>query len=196
MTELSGASHITPAGGRKVAACGMLVPNTSAKLIDVDGKSVGVYEHGELLIKGPQVMMGYLNNPEANEGIFAADGFMRTGDIAVMDEEGYFYIVDRLKELIKCKGFQVPPAQVEAALQAHEDVADAAVIGVEHERHGEVPKAFVVFKPGKTATEAALAEHCAKSLAEYKIPQIWEFLEAIPKSASGKILRRELRKRQ
>ena len=157
------------------------------------GDDLGIDEDGELWIRGPQRMKGYLNNPEATAITIDEDGWLHTGDIGHVDSDGHFYIVDRLKELIKYKGFQVPPAELEALLLTHPGIADAAVIGVPDEEAGEVPKAFVVMKPGAEATEDDIKAFVADAVAGYKQLRIVEFIDSIPKSASGKILRRELR---
>lgn len=152
-----------------------------------------VTEEGELWISGPQVMKGYLNNPQATAHTINEEGWLQTGDIARIDEDGHLFIVDRLKELIKVKGFQVPPAELEALLIQHPAVADVAVIGIPDDVSGELPKAFVVLKPGIEASAEALSSYVAEHVATYKQVNHIEFIEAIPKSASGKILRRMLR---
>ena len=141
-------------------------------------------------------MAGYLNNPEATSITIDHDGWLHTGDIGHYDADRHFYIVDRLKELIKYKGFQVPPAELEALLLGHPAVADSAVIPVPDEEAGEIPKAFVVLKPGATATAEELVGHVAEHVAHYKQIRALEFLDEIPKSASGKILRRVLKDRE
>lgn len=194
MTELSPVSHATADGDARSGSSGTLVPNTEARLFDHDkGADADKDGEGELWIRGPQVMKGYLNNAEATAETLDAEGWLHTGDIARVDADGHLYIVDRLKELIKVKGFQVPPAELEALLLQHSAVADAAVIGVPDEESGEVPRAFVVTKPGQEVSEAALKAFVAQHVATYKQLHQVAFVEAIPKSASGKILRRELR---
>ena len=160
------------------------------------GEDLGVGEEGEIWLYGPQVMMGYLNNPEATAETIDADGWLHTGDIGRVDDDGYWYITDRLKELIKYKGFQVPPAELEALLLTHPSVADSAVIPIPDDEAGELPKAFVVLKPGHEATADELKEFVAGHVAHYKQIRQLEFLPEIPKSASGKILRRILRDRE
>jgi 4-coumarate--CoA ligase len=140
-------------------------------------------------------MKGYLNNDDATKATIDPEGWLHTGDIGHVDEDGHYLIVDRLKELIKYKGFQVPPAELEALLVTHPAVADVAVIGVPDEEAGELPKAFVALKPGAEATAAELQEFVAGHVAHYKQVRIVEFVDEIPKSASGKILRRLLRNR-
>ena len=148
-------------------------------------------DRGELWIRGPQVMIGYLNNEEATRATIDEDGWLHTGDVAEMDEDGHYAIVDRLKELIKYKGFQVPPAELEAILINHPGVADCAVIGVPDDEAGELPKAFIVCSDD-SVTDEELMEFVAEKVSPQKKVRIIERIEAIPKSASGKILRREL----
>lgn len=196
MTELSPISHMTVADHVRHGASGQAVPLTECRIVAPDTQEdlpPGV--EGELWIRGPQVMQGYLNNPTATAETLTADGWLRTGDLAIIDEDGFMFIRDRLKELIKVKGFQVAPAEVEAALCTHPGIADAAVIGRPDAEAGEVPVAFVVRAPGSDVDEAALGAHVAGCLASYKRPGAYVFVESVPKSASGKILRRELRAR-
>ena len=157
------------------------------------GEDVGIGEEGEIWIRGPQRMKGYFGRQEETDTLIDADGWLHTGDIGTVDENGWWHIVDRVKELIKYKGYQVAPAELEAVLLASPDVADAAVIGVNDERGDEVPKAFVVQAPGSTATEDDVMAFVAERTAPYKRVRQVEFIDAVPKSASGKILRRELR---
>ena len=197
MTELSPVSHCTPEGQFRPGTSGVTISNTEIRIVDpATGADLGVGQPGELLVRGPQVMKGYLNNPEATAETLDSDGWLHTGDVAVIDDEDHVSIVDRIKELIKYKGFQVPPAELEAVLVTHPAVADAAVIGIADTEAGELPKAFVTLVPGAAApTLADLQSHVAEHLASYKQVRALEVLEAIPKSASGKILRRELRDR-
>lgn len=197
MTETSPATHITPVktAGTKPGSVGVCLPNTECKLVNVDdGTEQGLGERGEIWIRGPQVMKGYLNRPEATAATVDEEGWLHTGDIAYADDEGHFFIVDRLKELIKYKGFQVAPAELEALLLTHPCVADTAVIPSPDEEAGEVPKAFVVLK--REATEEEIMEFVAERVAPYKKLRFIEFVEQIPKSASGKILRRVLKERE
>ena len=195
MTELSPVSHCTPEGQFRPGTSGVTISNTEIRIVDPEsGDDLDVGGRGELLVRGPQVMKGYLNNAEATAETLDADGWLHTGDVAIVDEENHVSIVDRIKELIKYKGFQVPPAELEAVLVTHPSVADAAVIGIPDEEAGELPKAFVTLAPGAAEpTLADLQDHVAGHLATYKQVRVLEVLEAIPKSASGKILRRELR---
>ncbi|MBI2685214.1 MAG: AMP-binding protein [Acidobacteria bacterium] len=182
MTETSCIISIVPPGRTPPAldGVGLPVPGCEVKLVD-----------GELLVRGPQIMKGYLNRPEATAEMVLPDGWMRTGDIAEIDEEGWIRIVDRCKELIKYKGCQVPPAELEALLLSHPGIIDAAVIGVPDEEAGEVPKAFVV-RRGEIST-AELSDFITARVAPFKKIRQWEFVDQIPKSPSGKILRRLLR---
>ncbi|MCW2511483.1 MAG: AMP-dependent synthetase and ligase [Mycobacterium sp.] len=208
MSELSPVSHITPPdGGRSLVgsvaplnSCGWTVPNAVSKIVDsetgaeIDLPASGLSETGELWFKGPNVMAGYLGNEEATRETVDDDGFLHTGDVARVDSTGCVYIVDRLKELIKYKGYQVPPAELEAVLLTHPGIADAAVVGVTDANSGEeIPKAFVVKLSGAELTEAEVMEFVAGHVAPYKKVRQVAFIEAIPKSASGKILRKELR---
>lgn len=179
----------------KIGTIGQLVSNTQAKMVDVEtGACLGPGETGELLIRGPQVMKGYLNNQEATDNTIR-DGWLHTGDIGHYDEEGYFTITERLKELIKYKGFQVAPAELEALLLTNPGIQDVAVIGVEAgEDVGEVPRAFVVTKPDVQLTEDDVTKFVEDNVTNYKrLRGGVKFMDAIPKTASGKILRRELK---
>ncbi|HET9120762.1 MAG TPA: AMP-binding protein [Solirubrobacterales bacterium] len=195
MTELSPVSHksrLARVAETPPGSIGALIPNTEARLVDPEtGEDVAEGEEGEVWIRGPQVMKGYLNNPEADAEIFAGDGWLRTGDIGRVDENGFFYIVDRLKELIKYKGYQVAPAELEAVLVSHPKVKDAGVIGVRMEEGEEIPKACVVCDGDLDSDE--LIAYVSERVAPYKRVREVEFVDEVPKSASGKILRRVLR---
>ena len=194
MTELSPVSHAPLWEDPRPSTVGLLVANCEARVVDPEtGADLGVGEDGELWIRGPNVMKGYLNNPTATAATIDTDGWLHTGDIGHVDDDGYWYIVDRVKELIKVKGFQVPPAELEALLITHPAVADVAVIGIPDDEAGERPKAFVVLKPGVEATETDLQDFVADHVASYKRISGVTFVDAIPKSPSGKILRRLLR---
>ena len=192
LTETSPVTNVIPDDGEpKAGSVGPLVPSTEAKIVDVEtGEEVAGGERGELWYRGPQIMKGYLNNEEATKATIDGDGFLHTGDIGYVDQDGYFYIVDRLKELIKYKGFQVPPAELEALLLTHPKIADAAVIGVPDEEAGELPKAYVVAN-GEVSEEEVM-EFVAGHVAPHKKIRLVEITNEIPKSASGKILRRIL----
>ena len=193
MTETSPVTHSSPADASKakLGSIGPPAPNTECKLVDpASGDELGPNEEGEVCVRGPQVMLGYLNNPEATARTIDADGWLHTGDIGYADDDGHFYIVDRVKELIKYKGFQIAPAELEAVLITHPAVADAAVIPLPDDEAGEVPKAFVVLK-GEASPEV-IKEFVAARVAPYKKIREIEFIDQIPKSLSGKILRRVL----
>lgn len=196
LTETSPAALITsedPAA-IKPGSVGVPVASTEARVVDPDtGRDVAPGADGEIWLRGPQVMRGYLNRPGDTRAVLDDDGWFRTGDIGHADLDGHFFIVDRLKELIKYKGMQVPPAELEAVLLSHPAVADAAVVPLEDAEAGEIPRAFVVLKG--TATAEELMAHVASRVASYKKVRRLEFIDAIPKSASGKILRRVLRDR-
>ncbi len=194
MTETSPATHIALEGCGKPGSVGGLVPSSECRIVDVStGDDVEQGDAGEIWVRGPHIMKGYLNNPQATADTIDADGWLHTGDIGYMDADGDFYIVDRLKELIKYKGFQVPPAELEGLLLSHPAVADAAVIPIPDEEAGEIPKAFIVLKPGAEATAGELRDFIAGQVASFKQIRELEFIEAIPKAVSGKILRRVLR---
>jgi 4-coumarate--CoA ligase len=196
MTELSPVSHCTVEGDFRPGTSGVTVPNTECRFVDPEtGEDRGVGREGELWVRGPQVMKGYLNNDEATRHTIDDDGWLHTGDIAVIDEHQHVSIVDRVKELIKYKGFQVPPAELEALLITHPAVLDVAVVGVGDEEAGELPKAFVVRRPGAELTPEEVQAFVAEHVASYKRIRMVEFVDEIPKSASGKILRRVLRDR-
>jgi acyl-CoA synthetase (AMP-forming)/AMP-acid ligase II len=194
MTELSPVSHLTPPGGFKPGSVGVTAPNTETMIVDpATGEALGVDQDGEVWVRGPQVMKGYLNNPTATEATIDPDGWLHTGDIGRIDSDGHLYIVDRLKELIKYKGFQVPPAELEALLLTHPAVADAAVIGLPDDEAGEIPVGFVTLRAGEEATADEIMAFVAERVSSYKQIRRLTFLDEIPKSASGKILRRVLR---
>ena len=198
LTECSPVTHIVPEilGMTKPDSVGIPICNMEVKVIDTEsGENLTVGQEGEVLVRGPNVMKGYLNLPDATKASITEDGWFRTGDIGYFDEEGCFYITDRLKELIKVKGLQVAPAELEALLQNHPKIADAAVIGIPNERLGEAPKAFVV-KKDPTVTEDEIVNYVAGKVAKHKhLVGGVEFIDAVPKSPSGKILRRMLRQK-
>ncbi|MGW6919457.1 AMP-binding protein [Kitasatospora sp. NPDC054939] len=200
MTELSPVCHVVspqdadPSPG----SVGRMVPSTELRVAALDGSGtdLGPGESGELLVRGPQVMKGYFGRPSETAATVDAEGWLHTGDIGYVDERGYLFVVDRVKELIKYKGYQVAPAELEALLLTHPGVADAAVIGVPDPDGTELPKAFVVPAPGAALTEPEVLAFVAERVAPYKKVRVVEFLDAVPKSAAGKILRRELRARE
>lgn len=194
MTELSPVSHSTPEGDFRPGTSGVTLSNTESRLVDPDtGEDQPVGGRGELWVRGPQVMMGYLNNAKATAETIDADGWLHTGDVAIIDEHGHMTIVDRIKELIKYKGFQVAPAELEALLITHPKIADVAVIGIPDDEAGEIPKAFIAVAPGEEITLEEVQALVSEHLVSYKQIQQMEIIDAIPKSASGKILRKDLR---
>ncbi|WP_431071073.1 AMP-binding protein [Microbacterium phyllosphaerae] len=202
MTETSPVTHAIPYDRADIdrSSVGMLLANTEARLVAEDGSDIeepaqGTSAPGELLIRGPQVMKGYLNRPDATTEMLDSDGWLHTGDVATITHDGIFRIVDRLKELIKYKGYQVAPAVLEAVLLEHPSIADAAVIGALDDDGQEVPKAFVVLQSGAELDADAVMTHVAAHVAPHEKVRQVEFIEAIPKSASGKILRKDLRVR-
>ncbi|MDE0784781.1 MAG: AMP-binding protein, partial [Planktomarina sp.] len=193
MTELSPVSHVTPLSGPRSGSSGLAVPNTQCRIVSPDtGEDIAPGGEGELWIKGPQVMIGYLNNEKETQDTMTNDGWLKTGDVAIIDKDGYMFIIDRLKELIKYKGFQVAPAEIEAVLVAHPNIQDAAVIGKPDDEAGELPVAFVI-TIDPAPSEAQIKKYIAKNLAHYKKIHRVNFVNEIPKSPSGKILRRLLR---
>jgi len=194
LTESSPATHTTPEdpASAKAGSIGWVVPNTECRVVDpVTLADVPPGEDGEIWIRGPQVMRGYLNRMEETRATVDSDGWLHTGDIGHADADGHFFIVDRLKELIKYKGMQIAPAELESVLLSHPAVADAAVVPCPDQEAGEIPRAFVVLKG--TATAGELMAFVASRVASYKKIRRLEFIDAIPKSPSGKILRRLLR---
>eukprot|EP00095_Tigriopus_kingsejongensis_P000194 maker-scaffold41_size498431-snap-gene-1.20 protein:Tk00194 transcript:maker-scaffold41_size498431-snap-gene-1.20-mRNA-1 annotation:"probable 4-coumarate-- ligase 1-like" len=193
MTETSPIATMTSLSDEHNGSCGKLSPNTVAKVVDLNtGEALGPNQRGELCIKGPQIMKGYLDNPEATaENI--QDDWLHSGDIAIYDDQGRFFIVDRLKELIKVKGFQVPPAELEDLIRGFGKIQDVAVIGVPHEKFGEAPRAYVVAKEGETVSEEEISAYVRERMAVYKhLVGGVEILDHVPKSAAGKILRKDL----
>jgi acyl-CoA synthetase (AMP-forming)/AMP-acid ligase II len=197
MTEVSPLSHasVAKSGEHKPGSVGFCLPNTECKIVDyTTGIELNANQEGEICVRGPQVMKGYLNNREATVEMIDDNGWLRTGDIGYCDEQGRLFVVDRLKELIKCNGRQVAPAELEAVLMSHPAIADAAVVGSPDENAGEIPKAFVVSK-GDTSSEDII-QFVAARVAPYKRIRRIEFVEEIPKTPAGKILRRVLKDRE
>src|ERR1700744_1555594 len=208
MSEISPGSHIIPHDGglasmgtvAPLSSCGWTLPNSESKLIDVEAgteipfPSTGLSDPGELCFRGPNVMLGYLGNAAATAQTIDPDGFLHTGDLARVDAQGCVYIVDRVKELIKYKGHQVPPAELEALLLTHPGVADVAVVAAIDSVSGEeIPKAFVVKQCDASLTEGEITDFVARKVAPYKKIRRVEFIDVIPKSPTGKILRKALR---
>ncbi|MGW4434289.1 4-coumarate--CoA ligase family protein [Streptomyces sp. NPDC004596] len=199
MTELSPGTHVVPLDALHQAPAGTvgrLIAGTEMRIVSLDdpGKDLGTGEPGEILIRGPQVMKGYLGRPDATAAMIDPDGWLHTGDVGHVDGDGWLFVVDRVKELIKYKGFQVAPAELEALLLTHPGIADAAVIGARDDDGNEIPHAFVVRQPaaaGLRANEVIL--HVAERVAPYKRVRRVTFVDTVPRAASGKILRRQLR---
>jgi long-chain acyl-CoA synthetase len=195
LTEASPVTHCNPVHGeRRLGTIGLPFPSTEARVIDPDTETaLPPGEVGELEVRGPQVMSGYWERPDETAACLSSDGWLRTGDMAEMSDDGFFTIVDRAKDLVIVGGINVYPREVEEVLLTHPAVADAAVIGVVEVRHGEVPYAFVVLAPEATATEEELLAHCRTNLARYKVPATIEFRTDLPKTMIGKVLRKDLR---
>ncbi|HEY6203345.1 MAG TPA: long-chain fatty acid--CoA ligase [Candidatus Limnocylindria bacterium] len=194
LTEAAPVTHTTPRKGqRKLGSIGVPIPDVDAKIVDLETgmRDLPVGEAGELVVRGPNLMDGYYRRPDET-ALALRDGWLYTGDVARMDEDGYFYIVDRKKELIIVSGYNVYPREVEEALYAHPAVLEAAAIGIPHPERGEVVKAFIVLRAGASATADELRSHCASSLARFKIPAEIEFRSDLPKSMVGKVLRSAL----
>ncbi|TMW53028.1 hypothetical protein DOY81_001891, partial [Sarcophaga bullata] len=199
MTEASPVVLLTHYGNTRYGSTGFLTSHTEGKIVSLDGKDLkglGPNQTGEMCVRGPQVMSGYLNNEEATKETFFPGGWLRTGDVAYYDDEGYFYITDRMKELIKVKGFQVPPAELEAILRDHPKILEAAVFGIPHPLNGEVPRALVVLRPNMEATEEEIYNYVAEKVAVYKkLDGGIIFATEIPKNPTGKILRKVLKEK-
>ncbi|MGZ4507579.1 MAG: 4-coumarate--CoA ligase family protein, partial [Blastococcus sp.] len=206
MTELSPVSHTTPDHGKgprgdeyevPKGSVGYAIANTECRLVDPGtGEDAAPGERGELWVRGPQVMKGYLNNPKATADTVDAEGWLHTGDVAIVDDHGCYTVVDRVKELIKYKGYQVAPAELEGVLIGHPQILDAAVIGVPDKESGEeFPKAFVVRAQGSELTEQEVMDYMAAKVAPHKKIRLVEFIDEVPKSSAGKILRKDLKAR-
>jgi long-chain acyl-CoA synthetase len=196
MTELAGAATFNPYwGDNKPGTIGLPMPGMFCKIVAVDDaeKEMPAGERGELMIKGPLVMDGYAGNDKATRETVRADGWMHTGDIATMDEDGYYTVVDRKKDMILTAGYNVYPAELERVLCMHPSVALAAVCGVADEAKGELAKAYVMLKPGASSSGKELVEHCRQHLAAYKLPRAVQFVANVPITGSGKIMRRLLK---
>jgi acyl-CoA synthetase (AMP-forming)/AMP-acid ligase II len=201
MTELSPGTHVVPVRDMPTAppgTVGKLIAGTEMRIVSLDDpdKDLGIGEAGEILIRGHQVMKGYLGRPDDTAAMIDKDGWLHTGDVGYVDAGGWLFVVDRVKELIKYKGFQVAPAELEALLLTHPGIADAAVVGEYNDDNNEVPHAYVVRQ--QTAPDLSQSEvlmYVAERVAPYKRVRVVTFIDAVPRAASGKILRRELRGR-
>jgi acyl-CoA synthetase (AMP-forming)/AMP-acid ligase II len=200
MTELSPGTHVVPLDAMRDAppgTVGKLVAGTEMRIVSLDdpAEDLPAGASGEILIRGPQIMKGYLGRPDATAAMIDPDGWLHTGDVGHVDEEGWLFVVDRVKELIKYKGFQVAPAELEALLLTHPDITDAAVVGTYDDDGNETPHAYVVRRPTAALTEADVMMYVAERVAPYKRVRRVTFTAGIPRAASGKILRRRLRER-
>ncbi len=196
LTEASPVTHANPIGGKNITgAIGLPLPGVEAKVVDEQGQDLPVGEIGEIAVKGPNVMMGYWQRPEETANVIK-DGWLLTGDMARVDEEGYFYIADRKKDMIVASGYNIYPREIEEVLYTHPAIQEAAVIGVPDAYRGETVKAFVTLKADTSATAEDIIGFCKERLAVYKVPKQLEFRDNLPKSLVGKILRRELAKEE
>ncbi|MEK6286327.1 MAG: AMP-binding protein [Acidobacteriota bacterium] len=193
ITRLDKEDHVGPWADRRLLACGRPSVDCEIRLIDDKGDDVAPGEQGEIALRAPFAMAGYFNAPDLNDAMFVEGGWLRTRDVGRFDEAGFLYLVDRTSDMIITGGYNVYPREVEDALLAHASVLECAVVGAPHEKWVEAVTAFVVLRSGKTATEGELIEFTRKRLASYKVPKSVRFIEQIPKSAVGKVLRRALR---
>jgi len=193
MSETAALAVSTPGGRPKVGSVGVPYIDMDVRIVDEDGNDVPLGERGEIWMKGATVMLGYWNKPEETAAAFSPDGWLKTGDVAYMDEDGYIFIVDRTKDMIIAGGYNIYPRDIDEVLMQHPQVADAMAIGVPDEYRGETVKAFVQLKPGATVTAEELIAFCREKLAAYKVPRMIEFRSELPRTATGKALRRILR---
>jgi long-chain acyl-CoA synthetase len=196
LTEVSCVGATSPYTETRIGSCGRGMADARMKVVDSNGLPLPPGEQGELCVRGTCVTRGYLNKPEATQQVFDAEGWFHSGDIAYMDEEGYAYIVDRLKDMINVGGEKVFPSEVEDMMLAHPRIKDVVVIGIADELKGETPKAFIQIKEGETATADEIRAFCKAKMAPYKVPSAVEFIDEIPRSAAGKALRRLLRDKE
>ena len=198
LTETSPMATATPPKGKQKAdTVGLPLPNTDLKIVDVETgtREMPMGEPGEVCFKGPQVMQGYYKKPDETAAVLK-DGWLFTGDIGVLDEDGFLTIVDRKKDMIIASGYNIYPKEIDEVLYEHPKILEACAIGIPDEYRGETVKAFVVSKPGQTLESEEVLRFCRERLAAYKVPKSIEFLEELPKSAVGKVLRRELKERE
>jgi long-chain acyl-CoA synthetase len=196
LTESTPVTHVNPFNGtRKQGSIGIPIPNTECKIVDLEDitREMPLGEPGELLMRGPQIMKGYLGKPDETKKTMTEDGFLRTGDVATMDEDGYFYIVDRIKDMILSGGYNVYPRDIDEVLFEHPKILEACAIGIPHPKRGEAVKAFVILKEGQEMTAKEVIDYCETKLAKYKLPVEVEFRQELPKSNVGKVLRKDLR---
>jgi long-chain acyl-CoA synthetase len=194
LTEAGANNSVNPLDGtKKVGSIGLPMKGTKMKIVDFDGNDLSAGEEGEILISGLMLMKGYWNQPEVTAEVLK-DGWLHTGDVGYQDEDGYFFITERKKDIIIKGGENIAPRQIEEVLYDHPKISEAAVVGMKDEVYGEEIKAFVVLNPGETAEEAEIIEYCVTRLKRFKSPREVTFLEALPKNLVGKILKKELRK--
>jgi long-chain acyl-CoA synthetase len=194
-TETAPYASVTPWGGTvKPGTVGVPLPDTDVKIVSIDDpeKELPPGEPGELVIKGPQIMMGYYKRPEETADVLK-DGWFYTGDIGMLDDDGYLSIVDRKKDMIIAGGYNIYPIELDDVLMGHPKVLEACTIGVQDEYRGETVKAFIVTREGETLTQEEVTQYCKDNLAAYKVPKMFEFIDELPKSAVGKVLRRKLK---
>jgi len=195
LTEASPVTHFNPLHGvRKNASIGLPFPDTDAKVVDMEvgGEALPAGKRGELVVRGPQVMKGYYNRPDATADVLR-NGWLYTGDIAYMDEEGYFFIVDRKKDLIISGGYNIYPREIDEVLHAHPKIKEAVAVGIPHEARGEMVKVYVILEDGEEMSRTDVIGYCREKLANYKVPRRVEFRKDLPKTMVGKVLRRALR---
>lgn len=197
-TETAPFATVTPWGGQvKPGTVGIPIPDTDVKIVDLEDytKELPLGEEGEIVIKGPQIMMGYYKNPDETANTLK-DGWYLSGDIGKFDSDGYLSVVDRKKDMIIAGGYNIYPVELDGVLMTHPKILEACTIGIPHEYRGETVKAFVVVKEGETLSEEEVSTYCKEKLAAYKVPKLIEFIAELPKTAVGKIMRRELRDRE
>lgn len=196
LTEVSCVGTTSPYTETRIGSCGRGMDDAEIKVVDEHGNTLPPGQQGELYVRGTCITNGYLNKPEATKEVFDSEGWFHSGDIAYMDENGYAYIVDRMKDMINVGGEKVFPSEVEDMMLSHPKIKDLVIVGIPDDLKGEVPKAFIQLKEGETAAEGEIREYCKTKMAPYKVPVTVEFLDEIPRSASGKALRRLLRDKE
>jgi long-chain acyl-CoA synthetase len=196
LTEVSCVGATSPYTGTRIGSCGQGMDDSVMKVIDEEGNELPPGEQGELCVKGTCVTKGYLNRPDATKESFDSEGWFHSGDIAYMDKDGYAYIVDRKKDMINVGGEKVFPSEVEDMMLGHPKIKDLVIVGIPDDLKGEAPKAFIQLKEGEMATFDEIRDYCRQKMAPYKVPVAVEFIDEIPRLASGKALRRQLRDRE
>jgi long-chain acyl-CoA synthetase len=196
LTEVSCVGTTAPYTQTRIGSCGTGMDDAEIKVIDETGNALPSGQQGELCIRGSCVTRGYLNKPDATAEAFDGEGWFHSGDIAYIDEDGFAYIVDRKKDMINVGGEKVFPSEVEDMMLAHPKIKDLVIVGIPDDLKGEAPKAFIQIQDGETATEQEIRAYCKAEMAPYKVPVAVEFIEEVPRSASGKALRRMLRDKE